>query len=198
MMPNNVLSSRTIEAPFLAPRDLRTRRDTDYEQGGIAIQDASQGMQVQTWRGRIVGNDIVLDAPSVAETTVLTIADGIQDFAFTFDQNMNLFITYLTQENVGAYFYWFDSLISGYRTTLLDEVTNAPRCSLDDKRALETTSSDIILAYIRDDSLMMRVQRDRYNIEYNLLADFGDSRLVQIGMNTKNRFQFQVGSNEDF
>src|SRR3546814_4042279 len=63
-----------------------------------------------------------------------------------------------------------------------------PRCSLDDKRELESANNDIILAYVRAGSLYVRYQRERYLDEHLMRA--GVSKLYQVGMNNQYRFQF--------
>src|SRR3546814_4839361 len=58
-----------------------------------------------------------------------------------------------------------------------------PRCSLDDKRELESANNDIILAYVRAGSLYVRYQRERYLDEHPMRA--GVSTLYQVGMNNQ-------------
>lgn len=183
-------------AAFRPPRDVVPRLlDEDFEFGGIALNDASQGLDVQVWRCFIVNDqDIYVEAPLVAPTLVLSVP-GITEISFCFDQAMHIFIAYVA--NDVAKFYWFDSTVSGFVTTTIPGGVS-PRCVLDDHRPLQSTNADIILGYISNGALCFRAQRDRYGIEYVLYSPVGDVRLVQMSMNRKNRMQFQIGSNEDF
>lgn len=189
MLPGQALSLSVLSSGFLSPRNQRGITDflIDYEQGGVNIGDASQGLQVKTWTGQFIGNDVVLSADAVTPVAVLTVP-GITEFGFTFDQNMRVFVAYVMGGN--TFFYWYDSTIPGYTTTQLPAGSNSPRCSLDDKRPLEALTSDIILVYLRGDSMYFRAQRDRYGVEY-LLTNTGTGKLLaQVGMNSVNRFQF--------
>lgn len=187
MLPQQVLSSRAIPARFLQPKNRPFSYLTSYERGGIALLDGSQGVNLKNWRGRYIGNDIVLDADDVAPTVVLTHA-GITEFEFTFDQSMNPFISFM-ENDTDAKFYWFDTTLPGFTITTLPVGSVSPRCALDDHRDLEASVSDIILVYLRSGNLYFRAQRDRYLIEYLLQAGLGATKLGQVGMNRVMRFQ---------
>lgn len=187
-MPEHALSTEPVEGQFLAPRNIPPMPLVDYERGGAAIEDASQGLDVKDWRGRYIDGSIVLDAPGVAPTAVLSVP-GVTEFGFTFDQNMRVFIAYV--DATGAHFYWYDTQIPGYTTTTLPAGSITPKCSMDDKRTSQLLVSDIILAYVRNGNLYTREQRDRYSVEYLLKAGVG-GKLIQIGMNDKLRFQFRL------
>lgn len=188
MLPDSVLSTEVISANFLFPRNIPKRALFDYEMGGVAIEDGSLGLLQKVWYGHIEGDDVVLEAPGVPPTVVLTVA-GIKEFGFTFDQQMRLFVCYELESGASRY-YWFDTVANAYTTTTLPDGSVSPRCSIDDKRALQSSASDIILAYVRAGKLYFRAQRERYLIEHELEDSVGASRLIQVGMNIKNRFQF--------
>ena len=188
MIPDQVLSTDPIGGLFLPPRGNRGSLDLliDYERGGTDIGDATDGLQVKDWTGQYIGNNVVLSAPAVAPVTVLTVP-GITELAFTFDQQMRVFVAYMVGAN--GFFYWFDTVGSAYTTTALPGGSVSPRCSLDDKRQLQTSTSDIILAYVRAGRLRFLAQRDRYDTEYDLGPVPGQV-LSQCGMSDVNRFQF--------
>jgi hypothetical protein len=194
MLPQDTLSTAVIPAPFLPPRDQLKEPLEDYELGGVDIQDSSQGLEVQVWRGRYIAGDIVLDVPGVVTPiTVLSVAD-ITEFQFTFDQNMQPFVAYVVNDE-DAFYHWFDGTVPGFVTDSLPAGSITPRCSLDDKRRVSGTlagASDIILTYMRAGDLYFRQQRDRYDTEYLLAEDLDNYELGQVGMNAKLRFQFQL------
>lgn len=189
-LPGNQLSSSTSNAPFEFPRDVWKVATNDFEMGADALADPSAGFASKMWTARIndAATQILLSAPGVSETVQITDTD-ITEVSLTFDQQMRPFIAYVA--NGAAKYRWFDPLIPGFTTTTMVAGVTNPRCCLDDKRPLGLPNSDIILAYMRADSLRMRMQRDRYAIEYTLTSVPG-FELVQIGMNRGGRFQFQV------
>lgn len=196
-MPQNVLSDTPQLGTLLSPRQLRLASDLllDYELGGIALNDSSQGLEVQTWTCNCDGHNFVITSASdPAGTNILTVAGNVVDMSFTFDQNMRQFVAY-TLDDGTSWFFWFDSLSHGFVTTQLPAGSISPRCTLDDKRPQNVLSSDIILAYVNHgaQSMYFRQQRDRYLIEYDLI-DFSSStsRLINIGLSTVNRMQFNL------
>ncbi|WP_444922939.1 hypothetical protein ACJJH9_12210 [Microbulbifer sp. DLAB2-AF] len=48
MIPEKRLSSQPVPAPFSGAAALAVRDITDYERGGIALQDPSRGLDFQT------------------------------------------------------------------------------------------------------------------------------------------------------
>jgi hypothetical protein len=189
MLPDGVLSTIPIQAIFTGARALAVTKTVDYEDGGVALNDPSEGLLYQVWRCRLVGDDVVIGASSVTET-ILYSATGITEISFTFDQNMRPVLAFV--KDGASYLRWYDSLYEEQVVTALDvDVTN-PRVTLDDKRILQVAISDIILGYVRAGNLYYRQQRDRFETEY-LLAEEVTSELVKIGMNKQFRLQFMLG-----
>jgi len=190
MMPNNAISITPISSPFLPPDDERSGPDEDFEDGGVAIQDASQGLTGHRWRCYTDQTSVFLERDGASPVTVFT-QSGIQDIAFAFDQNMRHNVAYqLSDGNI--YLRWFDPTVPGYVVTNFGPGKH-PRMCLDDKRASQIASSDVLLAYMRDGSLLYRMQRDRYLVEY--VAAFGlasSLRLRNIGMGLNWRLQFEL------
>tara|TARA_R110001592_G_scaffold98896_1_gene281988 strand:- start:647 stop:1225 length:579 start_codon:yes stop_codon:yes gene_type:complete len=185
-LPDNALSKSPVPAVFVGARALAVTRTVDYEDGGIAIQDPSRGSQYQRWRGRLLGENIILDAPEVEPFVALS-GPGITEISFTFDQNMNPAVAFV-QDGV-AKLWWFDSVPGQQVITELAVDVITPRVILDDKRFTQTSNSDVILGYVRDGTLYYRQQRDRFTIER--ILDVGPHvGLVKIGFNVQLRLQF--------
>jgi hypothetical protein len=192
-MPQQVLSTQVLSAPFFPPRGIRRSQDllVDFEEGGFALNDTSKGLQYQVWTGQVLGSgDFTLSAPNTPAVIVITVAN-VLEWAFTFDQSMNPFFAY-TKADGTSYFYWFSPLANAFVTTQLPVGSANCRCSLDDKRAPNSSTSDIVLSYIRAGTLYMRQQRDRYATEYTLSAALTGKRQVNAGLNTKFRYQFEI------
>lgn len=196
MLPDHVLSSTTILGYFLSPDDKEPSYFIDYEMGGVALNDPSQGLLVKNWWAQLVVDGVKeecrITINSADTTPYLFLTDqDITEVAFAFDQNMNPLIAYM--QNGDAKFYWYDSLIEDYATLTLPAGSRSPKCCLDDKRHTQRSSSDVLLVYGRADKLYYREQRDRYTIEYELATILPGDDVLIVGMTTANRIQIGVG-----
>lgn len=192
-LPNDSLSSQILTAPLLGGRGQEITLTEDKETGGVALNDPSQGLQVQVWSASIIGGEhIVINAPNTTETTLYTSPTGpssITEVSLSFDQNMRP--TFAFVENGEVKFQWFDSSISDTVITDFGDTWSNPRVSLDDKRDFQSGQSDVILAYLRAGNLYHRRQRDRYQTELLLATDV-EGELHKIGMGANFRFQFDI------
>lgn len=202
MLPDNTLSTQPIPTRFSGARSLPITKTVDYEDGGIAFNDPSQGLLYQRWRAKIVGDDIVFDSPAVTPVVVFT-RPGITEISFTFDQNMRPVIAFFAGGR--GYLRWYDTAVGNQVVTPLAEDVITPRVTLDDKRATQSGISDIILAYKRGNNLYYRQQRDRFTIEYDPTADMPEPErsetraqiarskgVIKIGMSRQLRLNFML------
>lgn len=200
MIPSQSLSNPTITGNWLSPDDRTVTKTTDYENGGIALNDPSAGLNYQVWTLRLEiieeeGEDwgigyVYLGAEEVAETMLFS-GTGITEASLAFDQNMNPFVGYM-QMGV-AKFYWYDTVMASMVHSELPAGSTSPRACMDDKRKLQTTPSDVIMCYTRDRNLYFRAQRDRYTVEYLLKEDVPAGQVINIGMHDRYRLQIMVG-----
>lgn len=193
MLPGAALSSPALPGIFIAPRSTpRSSRDgqtTPVSLGGLAVGDASQGLQYQNWTGSVDGSSDIILTPAAGPPANVTTIANLAWFDFTFDQSMRPVISYALQDGT-AHFYWFDTTIAAFTTTALPNGTDPwPFVQMDDTRAIEVNSDDVIVAYTRSSNLYFRAQRDRYGTEYSL-GGIGGQLLVGMGMSNVNRFQF--------
>jgi hypothetical protein len=202
MIPDNALSNPTLYAPFQYPDNIPVFNTTDYQLGGVGLSDASEGLQVQAWflslSGTPASNNVVISAPNT-QPIILFSAPDITEISLSFDQNMRPAVAYVSQGN--PKFWWYDATIPGYTIINLAAGTVSPRCTLDDKRAIDVSLglSDIILAYIYNHNLCFRQERDRFTIEYVLYPNIdvliANPVINKIGMNAIERLQFQLFGN---
>lgn len=183
-MPQNVLSSTPVPRAFIGARALASHERVDYEEGPIAIQDVTQGLQAQRWRMRLIDGQFWLDSPAVPEFVAFN-APGSSELSFTFDQQGRLVLVYV--QNGQPKLYWYDSALPGFTVTNLPSDVVTPKVILDDKRFTQVHISDVILQYVRGGQLKMRMQRDRFLIEYDLsagpwtgIAKFGFNRGLRL------------------
>ena len=176
----------------LPPDDVPYDRLLDFEQGGVAISDPSQGLTGYTWSCRAVGDSIQIRRGSDAWEELLTF-EHIYEIAFTFDQNMRPLVAIATRAKHLS-LYWYDPVTGAYTVTFLG-TGRCPRMTLDDKRPFANQYSDALLGYIKGKNLVYRQQRDRFLIEYPVLANVpGHAKLKQLGMCSNLRVQFTVSS----
>lgn len=196
MIPNNTLSSSPVPAAFYGGRNNIVTRTKDYEDGGIAIQDPSQGLLYQVWTATLLnpgtaGSTVRVSAPTVPEFTMYQ-APNITEISFSFDQSMRPVLAFV--QNGTAKLWWYDSTIASQTVTDIGTGVVTPRVAMDDKRKLASNDyalSDVILAYIKNRNLYYRQQRDRYTIEYLLDTDVANG-LIKIGFGVNLRMQFML------
>lgn len=197
MIPNSSLSQITIPGFWIPPDDLENDSLRDYELGGIDLNDPSFGLRFQVWTLTLMNDDVVISAPTVPLTVLFT-RTGITELSLAFDQNMNPFVAFV--ENGVAKFWWYDTVVSQQVFSSLPANSITPRTCLDDKRETQTNSSDIILAYLLNDNLYFRAERDRYSVQYLLKTGVFNptsglpARLKRVGMTDQNRLQFLLQS----
>lgn len=189
MIPAGGLSNPAQPAPFVERVNSTLQPLIDYEMGGVALNNPSQGLWVQLWRVRVDG-DVVYLGPDGGTEQPAFIRAGITEVALAFDQNMQPVIAFVQAGQ--AWLWWFDSTAPGMVFTQIAGAIN-PRLTLDDKRPGQVGNSDVILAYIRAGSLYTRQQRDRYQIETLEEASPPCGGLACIAMSTGNRLQFAFG-----
>lgn len=158
--------------------------------GGVALNDPSQGLRVQTWTCTTDGSGVFIRGETVPQTTLFT-GTGITEVSLAFDRNMNPFVAFV--EGGVARYWWFNTAIGQRITSTLPAGSITPRAVLDDVRESQSEFADIILAYVRDGQLMYRQQRDSYTIE-RVLAASGVSGLNSVAMGSNLRLQFDVVS----
>lgn len=193
-LPGDALAPAAVPGVLLAPDVLgRPSRIIDYERGGIALNDGTQGLNIQNWRARLVGTEIrVAPEPYNVETVVLTLA-GITELSLSFDQNMQPVIAYVQDGQTKLY--WYSTALEAFTTTTLDVDVRSPFLSMDDKRRPASTinSNDVLLFYLRGGYLCYRQQRDSYSIERQLaLVADSTATIKEVGMNSNLRMQVIV------
>lgn len=190
MIPYNSLSATPQFSPFKEQANRRPFPFVDYERGGVALGDTSEGLQSHLWTLEYTEGAFVLTREGAAPVTLFARA-GVTSMSFAFDQNMRTVVAFNDAD--GAWLWWFDP-VADAMTFLSLPGALTPKVTLDIKGVELQSDSDIILAYTRANKLYYRQQRDRFATEY-LLKDPINGELVSIGMNSGNRLQFKVKPN---
>lgn len=191
MMPQNKLSQVTVYYKWrgLPQDDPGVLTDTDI--GGVALNDNTQGLEVQLWTFTAVDNQVFVSAANTGgDTLLLTATAGkIEEVLGTFDQNMQPMVAYLVEAQ--WYYHWFDSVTHGFITSQLPVGTTSCRVAFDDRRKDQSPNSDILLFYTLNANLYFRMQRDRYQVDY-LLRESVHATLLRADMSAINRMQLKM------
>lgn len=201
----NTLSTTPVPSPLQLPKEGSSLEWSSW--GALGIQDPTNGLEFQIWDGVASRNErnntkVKLTPRKEGEQVEVILPEfPLSHFTFSFDQNMFPAIAY-TACDVSR-FYWWDNTVNEYKLETLPEGTITPSVMLDDKRQFNIGGSDVILAYIKDNTdgtsdLCFKRQRDRYGTEYTLQADVGPKKIVSIGMNDVYRFQFELEDREEY
>jgi hypothetical protein len=192
MLPGNAASSISVPERLLAPDNIGSSLLVDYERGGLAITDASLGLDYQDWQCKYnLGTGAVSINPVGAADALYVTIPGASEMAFAFDQSMRPVLAYM--EGAVGKLRWYDTTVSSFVTTDFPGI-RSPRLTLDDKRPSQLGSSDIIFGYIKaNGDLCYRQQRDRYETERVLHTGVDPSmRLVAVGMAANLRLHFEI------
>ena len=94
MIPEDRRSTVDMPSRFIVPE--RKSPYVDYEWGGVALNDPSQGLMVKVWTARYDPRSaaLYLSAPGV-DQFLLFGRPGISEIGLAFDQNMNPFVCFV-------------------------------------------------------------------------------------------------------
>lgn len=191
MIPEDRFSSVTFSGKLLNPFSMN--RLTSQCWGPIHIQDPSEGLLYQIWTAVVVNFSVYIEAANTPRTLLFTRGSEIQNISVAFDQNGRPCIAF--QQSLNSYLYWFDPVPNDYVFYEIPDNAKSPCVTLDDARPLNLSNSDVILAYVRADTIMYRIERERFQTEY--IPEIGSSGqtvnadiLYYVGMNAHNRLEF--------
>lgn len=189
-----VLSSSVVRAPFDERMNDRALPRVDYENGGPTLGVGSDDVSYE-WQATSDGTSIMVGRTGVSPVLVTT-DTAITEVSLAFDQTMRPHVAYVA--GGVAKFRWWNSLASAYETMVLTG-TRTPRCCTDDKRAGFSTNRDLILSYLRGSSLYVRVQRERFQVEHELVPTLPpgviiteSTEIISFGLNSANRLQWRL------
>lgn len=112
----------------------------------------------------------------------------IIEFSNSFDQLGRPVVFYRVGDNE-LKLYWYNSATGQNELGTIAVGTN-PKASFDYPNEPSNSDSDVLLFYQRGESIYMRVQRERFEVEHETPVQSIDGLLIQsAGINTESRFQ---------
>lgn len=114
-------------------------------------------------------------------------AQPIQQISLTFDQLGRPLVFYRVGENT-LKLYWYDPVAQTNVTVNLTTGKDPTAC-FDFPQDTGQSFTDVLLFYVRDDQVFMRVQRDRYAVEYPCPAIQDGLKINSAGLRVDNRLQ---------
>lgn len=116
-------------------------------------------------------------------------AEEIEALDFTFDQIGREIVFY--QVGTELRLWYFDSLAAAFIKRVIDTNAEQPLCGFDLINNTSNPMSDAKIFYVKQGSILERMQRDRYDIVYDALVSYGSIKLKSCGMTAENRFQVE-------
>ena len=186
--PSDILS------PIADPRNEFYGLHKSKTYGGVAIGDTSEPLNKYIWDGEYDKDtgSFSFWRRDLGKNTKTTVFEGKKDILsidFCFDQNMRAFISY--EQNYQSYYWHFNAENSTYDEVKLENATRFPRCCLYTAQPYSIPDSDVIIAYIRNNKLLFRVQRERFLKEYLIKEDPKKTMLWKFWFSSDGRVIFQ-------
>jgi len=183
---------------YLSPDSLEEESPLiEYEDGGVALSDPSQGISGYTWKLTYIpstGTIMLKNTVTNVSTDFLTGIMDVVGASFAFDSNMRPAIGYQLS-NGDSKLYYYNTVTESYSTLSFPAGTGCPRLCHDDKRApmVGLNTTDILCFYISPDNILSyRQQRDRYAVEYPVATLAGSPTLKKVGMSVSLRLRVTI------
>lgn len=115
--------------------------------------------------------------------------DEVVSIDFTFDQ-IGRPITLMLINDGTIKLNWFDPIMDEQVTTTISTGTSIA-AGFDIATNTSDSMSDAFIAYVRDNKLYWRLQRDRWETEYDPSVEAQDLAVLSMGMTDQNKFQIE-------
>lgn len=190
MIPTLSVSERFLPWQFKM-RDSQSPL-VDFEHGGIALNDPSQGLRGYDWTAEYdpESANVYVSRDDLDTRVAIFNRAGIVRLGLAFDQNMRPNLCFTDSLGTHVWFYMSSTEAMGVLTI---PGASSPCITLDDRRPERVSDSDVILSYMNGDNLCVRVQREQFAVEHALALD-NPSALVAAGMTKELAMQWRVSA----
>ncbi|AXH72060.1 MAG: tail fiber protein [Podoviridae sp. ctda_1] len=183
-------STSPVRSDWVEKQNQRNNPLVDWEMGGAVLNTPLPDRYTHNWRLWSDGTSVFINRDDLSDTQTIFSGAGITSVSLAFDQVMRPHVAYMEQGQ--AKFRYWDTIDNAFKVMLLPVDAKYPRCASDDKREFFLGLDDVFVAYMKEDNLFIRFQRDRFAQEILFAPSTGKKMLVQIGMNNQNRVQFRL------
>lgn len=162
--------------------------------GPLAIGDSQGSINNRYWVCYQEASNVYLRG-AVNDTTwstaslIFSEAQEIEALDFTFDQLGREIIFY--QVGTELRLWYFDSLASAFIKRVIDANAEQPLAGFDLIDDTSDSMSDAHIFYVKQGSILERLQRDRYDVVYDSLVSYAGIKLKSCGMTAGNKFQVE-------
>lgn len=162
--------------------------------GPLAIGDSAGSINNRYWAcyqelGSVYLRGAVDELTWSAPALVFAEAQAIDVLDFTFDQLGRVIVFY--QVGTELRLWYFDALAAGFIKRVIEADADQPLCGFDLTDDTGDPMSDAHIFYIKNNEIIERLQRDRYDIAYSSGVEHPAIKLLSCGMSAGNRFQVE-------
>lgn len=178
--------------PFPLPKVDRELLIYDVNIGPIGLSNSQGVLNKRYWlvyqdeEGKVIAKGSEgeeWDSPNV----LFTLEDTINEISISFDQLGRPLVLY-TINRTQLFLYWYNTEKGEVEHKNLGTGHN-PFARFDVTYNTSAPYSDCMLFYVRDDKIWMRVQRDRFDVEYATPATGRNIQILSSNLNIENKFQ---------
>lgn len=190
-MPFVDWSTAPVEGIIVTPNaDAVDNQTSCQEYGPVAVGDISEEFYDNTWEAYFNGSGVwyrnitTMSAEKLAFNT-----PNLDHLSMSWDQLANPCIAWSYGGTVSLW--WYDPFLAAQVNTAI-ALGSKPFIYMDDRRRrlIEGDDSDVILAYQRSNSAFIRLQRDRFQVEYPTpIVDIAGLNLTNAGITDELRYQ---------
>lgn len=197
MIPNSRWSCQTKPQEFsinkiLPKPDTRYSSVFDIKTGGVELSESNGSLNSRYWMVYQQGSNVLIRGANDVNTwddpvILFTESNAIVDISLSFDNLGRPVVFY--QKGTELVLWFYDSQIGDISFKTITTDGHSPIVNFDYINETSNPESDIMMYYVRNDVAYMRLQRDRFDVEYNTGVNYPELRLENSGMTSDNRFQ---------
>lgn len=166
----------------------------DVKIGPVNLSESNGRLDSRYWLVYQLADKVVIrgaiDDNTWSEPTELfTELATITAISLSFDNLGRPVLAY--QKNGGVYLWFYDSQLGDATIKTISTVGLTPVVDFDIKEDTSSVDADIMLYYVKEDSIYYRLQRDRFDVEYYTGVSEPNVKLRRAGVTSDNRFQVE-------
>lgn len=164
----------------------------DIKVGALELYQANNSLNDRYWIVYQSGNDVLIRGAIDSDTwsapqVLFTETSPILDISLSFDSVGKPLVFYQRGNELVLWFY--DSQLGSNTIKTIASNGITPIINFDYINNTSDENSDVLMFYVVNDVAYMRLQRDRFDIEYPTGVNYPELRLEKSGINVENRFQ---------